>query len=73
MSLAFTAFKLLTPAQLFVLVLAHFFTAFFQHTGHAFSLLQKADFRSFCLKLQGHQRIKFIMVGAGPTGREENQ
>gem|GEM_PF-1260266 len=49
-SLVFATFKLLAPAQLFVLVLAHFFTAFFQHTGHAFALLQVAECRSFLLK-----------------------
>ena len=68
MSLAFTTFKLLTPAQLLVLVLAHFLPAFFQHTGHAFSLLHGAECRSFRLKLQGRRRIKLIMVGPGPSG-----
>jgi hypothetical protein len=51
-SLAFTTFEFLTPAQLLVLMLTHFLTAFFQHTGHAFSLLRRAECRSFRLKLQ---------------------
>lgn len=33
-SLAFTAQKLLTPAQLFILVFAHFLPAFFEHARH---------------------------------------
>jgi hypothetical protein len=39
LSLAFTAKKFLAPAQLLILVLAHFFPAFFQHTRHTSSLL----------------------------------
>ena len=49
-SLCFTTLELLAPAQLLVLMLAHFFTAFFQHTGHAFALLRDAECRSFLLK-----------------------
>ena len=39
-SLAFTAQKLLTPAQLFILVLAHFLPAFFEHARHVVSPLR---------------------------------
>ncbi len=39
-SLAFTAQKLLTPAQLFILVLAHFLPAFFEHARHMVSPLR---------------------------------
>ncbi len=37
--LAFTTKELLTPAQFFVLVLAHFLAAFFQHARHTTILL----------------------------------
>ena len=37
MRLAFTTQKLLTPAQFFVLVFAHFLPAFFEHAGHTVS------------------------------------
>src|SRR5262245_18353524 len=66
-NLAFTTFKLLTPTQPLVLLLAHLFSSFFQHAGHAVSLLQGAECRSFVEKLQAHRGFELILIGAGPN------